>query len=85
VAYFLGGVAALFIVVVMLKSTLFSKATAYVGLVMSALTLVPASAGTVGVVVSLVSLVPTVVWLILVARHLARFGWSASAYEPRLT
>jgi hypothetical protein len=77
VAYFLGGVAALIIAVVMLRSAVFGKATAYAGLAMGALTLVPATAGTVGVIFSLVSLVPTVVWLILIARRLFQLGQGA--------
>lgn len=75
VAYFLGAVAALIIGVVMLRSAVFSKATAHMALAMGALALIPATAGTVGIVASLVSLGPTVIWLFLVAfglLHLAQ-------------
>ncbi|WIG58204.1 MAG: hypothetical protein OJF49_000949 [Ktedonobacterales bacterium] len=70
VSYVLGGVAILLFAVVMLRSNVFGKATAYVGLVLGVLMLVPATvAGTVGIVISLASLLPTVIWCILVARR----------------
>lgn len=83
VAYFLGAVAALLIAAVMLRSTIFSRTTAYAGLAMGALALVPATAGTVGIVVSLVSLVPTVFWLILVGLRLFEVGRVAPAGQSR--
>lgn len=63
VSYVLGGVATLLVAAVMLRSHVFSRATAYVGLVLGALMLVPATAGTIGLYLSLISLIPTVVWL----------------------
>jgi len=66
-SYVLGGIAALLIAVVMLRSRIFGRATAYVGLVLGALMLVPATAGTIGLYLSLISLVPTVIWLGLLA------------------
>jgi hypothetical protein len=67
VSYVLGGIAALLIAVVMLRSRVFGRATAYVGLVLGVLMLVPATAGTIGLYLSLISLVPTVIWLGLLA------------------
>lgn len=69
VSYVLGGIAALLIAVVMLRSRVFGRATAYVGLVLGALMLVPATAGTIGLYLSLISLAPTVLWLGLLARR----------------
>ncbi len=87
VSYVLGGIAALIIAVVMLRSEVFSKATAYVGIVLGVMMLLPADAGPVGLVVSLVSLVPTAIWLILIALRLFEFGRStggAPAYSLEL-
>lgn len=70
VGYVLGGVTLLIISAVMLRSTVFSRATGYVGLLMGAMMLVPATAGTVGLVLSLISLAPTMIWSLLVARRL---------------
>jgi uncharacterized protein DUF4386 len=72
--YLFGGIGILIIAIVMLRSTIFGKFTAYTGLVLGAVMLVPASAGTVGLVLSLVSLVPTAIWLILVARRLLQLA-----------
>jgi hypothetical protein len=67
-SYILGGVVILLFSIVMLKSVLFSKATAYVGMVMGVLMLVPPTVGTIGLLLSLISLIPTLIWLILIAR-----------------
>jgi len=72
VSYVTSGVAVLLIAVVMLRSSVFSRTTAYMGLAMGALMLIPATAGTFGLLLSLISLVPTAVWLVLVRRRLAR-------------
>lgn len=74
VAYLFGGVTAIIVSAIMLRSRVFGKLTAYTGLLMGVLTLVPASLGTLGVVLSLIALVPTVIWLILVARRLFQLG-----------
>ena len=74
VGYVFGALATLLIAAVMLRSGVFSKATAYVGLMMGALTLIPATVGTLGVVLSLLSLAPTVAWLILVALRLFKMS-----------
>lgn len=67
-SYILGGVVILLFSMVMLKSALFSKATAYVGIVMGVLMLVPPTVGTIGLLLSLISLIPTLIWLILITR-----------------
>jgi len=74
VSYILGAVALLIVSVVMLRSHVFSKITAYVGVLASALMFVPPTAGTIGIFFSLISLVPTVIWLILIAQKLFRLG-----------
>ena len=74
VSYILGAVAALIIAVVMLRSNIFGKATAYVGLLMGILMIVPATVGTFGLVLSLFSLAPTTIWLVLVALRLFQLG-----------
>jgi hypothetical protein len=78
--YLFGGIGILIIAIVMLRSTIFGKFTAYTGLVMGAVMLVPASAGTVGLVLSLVSLVPTAIWLLLVARRLFQLAARPQEY-----
>jgi hypothetical protein len=70
VSYVLEGVALLIIAVVMLRSTLFSKKTAYVGILMGVMSLVPPTAGTIGLLFSLGSLAPLEIWDILIARRL---------------
>ena len=70
VGYVLEGVALLIVAVVMLRSTLFSKRTAYVGILMGVMSLLPPTAGTIGLLFSLGSLAPLEIWGILVARRL---------------
>jgi hypothetical protein len=77
VSYILSGGALLLISAVMLRSLVFSKATAYVGILAGAAAPIPSTAGTVGLVLSLVSLFPLVLWLILVARSLFRVSSDA--------
>ncbi|MBK8129202.1 MAG: DUF4386 family protein [bacterium] len=59
---------------VMLRSQLFSKATAYLGFLAGILMIVPSTAGTLGLYFSLASLVPWAIWLVLVGKQLLRFG-----------
>jgi hypothetical protein len=59
---------------VMLRSRLFSNATAYLGFLAGLLMVVPSSAGTLGLYSSLASLVPWAIWLLLVGQRLLRFG-----------
>jgi hypothetical protein len=76
VSYVLGAVPMLILAVVMLRSTIFSRATAYIGIIVGVLMLLPATAGPVGLVIAFVSLAPLVVWQILIA---LRFFQLASA------
>lgn len=65
--YVLNAVATLIISVVMLRSTIFSKVTAYVGIVTGVLMLVPPTARTISLLLALASLVPFAIWCILIA------------------
>ena len=59
---------------VMLRSKLFSNATAYLGLLAGLLMIVPSTAGTLGLYFSLASLIPWAIWLVLVGQRLLQFG-----------
>lgn len=59
---------------VMLRSRLFSKATAYLGLLAGILMIVPSTAGTLGIYFSLASLVPWTIWLVLVGQRLLQYS-----------
>jgi hypothetical protein len=72
-SYVLVSVAPLIISVVMLRSNIFSKVTAYVGILANVLGLayfLPA----VGVLLSLISVVGLAIWYILIARRLFQLG-----------
>lgn len=78
VSYILGSVASIIVSVVMLRSKLFSKATAYLGILANAIALglyVPM----VGVYISVFSVVFLWVWYILIARGLFYLGQVAQA------
>ena len=80
VSYVLLAIASLIISVVMLRSTLFGKVTAYVGIVANVIGLgffVP----TIGVFLSLISVVGLQIWYILIARRLFQLGQSVSNEE----
>ena len=79
VYYVLNAVALLIFFTVMLRSNIFSKATAYVGIVAGVLMIVPSTAGTIGLYFALASLVPWAIWLILFARRLFQLGQGVSA------
>ncbi|MGN6567103.1 MAG: DUF4386 family protein [Flavipsychrobacter sp.] len=83
VSYFLGFVALVAISVVMLKSTTFSKATAYLGLVAGMLMVVPPTVGRVGMVLSFLSLIPTIPRLILVYRRLLQLSKTENENEVK--
>lgn len=70
VYYLFNAIALLVFSKVMLQSTIFSKATAYLGILAGILMLVPSSAGLIGIYFSMSSLVPWTIWLILFARRL---------------
>jgi hypothetical protein len=74
--YVMEGTALLLTAVVMLKSYIFSKFTAYVGIVLGVMSLLPPTAGTVGMFFALGSLIPLEIWNILVARRLFQLGKS---------
>jgi hypothetical protein len=74
VGYVLAGIGFLIIGVVMLRSTVFGKKTAYVGILLGVMSLVPPTAGTIGLFFALGSLVPLEIWDILVARRLFQLG-----------
>jgi hypothetical protein len=82
--YILGAVSSLITSVVMLRSKLFSHATAYVGIITSVLMLVPPTVGMIGLILSLLSLAPTMVWLILIARRLFQPGQLEGGSESEL-
>lgn len=84
VYYVLNAVATLIISVVMLRSTLFGKGTAYVGVATGVLMVVPSTAGIIGLILSLMSLVPAAIWYILIARRLFWLGQSVSKKEASL-
>lgn len=81
VYYVLNAVATLIISVVMLRSTIFGKVTAYVGIVTGVLMVVPSTAGTIGLVLSLISLVPFAIWSVLIARRLFMLAQGVSKEE----
>jgi uncharacterized membrane protein YGL010W len=62
-----GCIALILISVVMLRSRIFSKKTAYLGLIAGILMSVPPTAGNIGIVLSFLSLVPTIPWLIMIS------------------
>jgi hypothetical protein len=70
VYYVLNTITFLLFSIVMIRSSIFSKATAYWGFITAALMIIPASAGMIGIIFSLLSLIPTMVWLILIIRRL---------------
>ncbi|NJC96372.1 MAG: DUF4386 family protein [Anaerolineae bacterium] len=59
---------------VMLRSRLFSRATAYLGFLAGILMVIPSTAGTPGLYFSLASLVPWAIWLVLVGIRLLQLG-----------
>lgn len=78
VYYILNAVAILIFSVVMLRSNVFSKVTAYLGIVAGVLMSVPSTAGTIGLYFALISLAPWAIWLILFARRLFQLGKNVS-------
>lgn len=74
VSYILSAIATLLVSIVMLRSRIFGRVTAWMGIALSILMFAPPTAGMVGLYCSLLSLVPLVIWDILVARRLFQFG-----------
>jgi len=83
VYYLLGAAATLIISAVMLRSSIFGKATAYAGMAAGVLMLIPSTAGTLGLYFAFGSLVPTAIWLILIARRLFRLAQGESKEEAK--
>jgi hypothetical protein len=81
VYYVLNAVVLFMIAPVMLRSGVFSKATAYAGLAAGVLMIVPSTAGTLGLIFSLASLVPWAMFAVLVARSLFQLGRGISTDE----
>ncbi len=80
VNYVFGAVALLTISVVMLRSTIFSKVTAYMGILANVIAFglyVP----TIGIVLSIISVVFLEIWYILIARRLFQLGSGAPREE----
>ena len=76
VSYILSAAAALIASVLMLRSSVFGRATAYAGILMGVAGLVPPTVGGVGLVMSLVSLIPMWIWLFLAGRKLLKLARS---------
>ena len=74
VSYIISAIALLIVSVIMVRSSIFSKVTAYLGILASLLMFVPPTAGSIGVFLSLISLIPTAIWLILIARKFFQLG-----------
>jgi len=70
----MNAIALLIISVVMLRSNIFSRVTAYVGLLAGVLMIVPSTAGTIGLIFALASLVPWALFSVLIARRLFQLG-----------
>jgi Domain of unknown function (DUF4386) len=67
IGYVLEGPALLMTAIVMLKSTQFTRWTAYVGILLGILSLLPPTAGDIGMIFVLATLIPLIIWAILVA------------------
>jgi hypothetical protein len=85
VSYVVAGMAGLIVALVMVRSTLFSRATAYLGVAMGLLALIPPTVGTVGVVAAFVYLGPLLIWLVLIVRILMRLGELPVVRRPPTT
>jgi hypothetical protein len=86
VSFVLQSVAALILSVVILRSNIFSKATAYVGILGSATALLigppwPFFEPAIGALLSLVSVVFFAIWYVLIARRLFQLGQGVSKEE----
>ena len=79
VSYVLVAIAFLIDSIVMLKSEIFTKKTAYFGIAMGVLMLLPPTAGKIGFICSFLSLIPMIVWFILVAKKFSQL----SAINPK--
>jgi hypothetical protein len=78
VYYVLNAIALLLVSAIMLRSTVFSRATALLGLLAGVFMVVPPTAGTLGLALSLASLVPWTIFAVLVTRRLFQLGQGAT-------
>lgn len=72
ISYVMVAIAFLIDSIVMLKSKIFSKTTAYMGIAMGVLMLLPPTVGIVGFVCSFLSLIPMIIWFVMVAKKLTQ-------------
>lgn|ERR1017187_2595651 len=77
VSYWLGCIATITIAMVMMRSDIFSKLTAWLGLAAGILMIIPPNFGIAGLVISFISLIPTIGWLILLGRQFLSHRFSA--------
>ena len=71
-SYVLGALSTMLFSVALWRYEILGKAVGIVGVVTAVTMLVPPNVGPVGLVVAMLSLIPTAIWLILLARRLAR-------------
>ena len=71
-SYVLGAVSTMLFSVALWRYGILGKAVGVVGVITAVTMLVPPNVGPVGLVVAMLSLIPTAIWLILLARRLAR-------------
>lgn len=74
VSYVLSAFPAVIVALVMLRSSVFSRATGWFGLITGVMMVLPPTIGLVGMIAAFASLVPLVAWLVLVARRLFELG-----------
>lgn len=79
VGYVMQGVADLLIAIVMVRSTVFSQTTGWVGIIYGVAALIPANAGTIGLIFGFASLVPMLVWFVLTGRRLFQLAGAPEA------
>lgn len=75
-SYVSEGIAFLIIGFIMLRSTVFSRGTAWFGIALGILSLVPPTVPAVGMYFAFTSLIPLVAWNVLIARQLFRLAKS---------
>jgi Domain of unknown function (DUF4386) len=83
VSYVLGAFPAVIVAWVMLRSSVFTRATAWLGLVTGVMMVLPPTVGLVGMVAAFASLVPLAAWLVLVAQRLFRLAAGPEPSSPR--
>lgn len=83
ISYLLGAAAVLLFSWPMWRHRIYGRAVGLVGIITGLTMLVPANFGALGMVMAMLSLIPTVIWLVLLARALARTARAeASARTP---